>query len=1023
MPRARNPRLWATLPLIMVLVLLASLIIVPIVIQRRVGQLRFVITDIAEPSRNLVYDLQISIGREIVGARGYLLTRDPDLRRIHEQAQARRDSTYALLLPLAEQLGPNVYEAVLRLGVLLEAPDRVIDSLYAGQISRDRYDREIPVQQARYEAITIAGAVIDERIGKIVVANSEQASATERTGAIIIVILAMLSAIAALLVARLGRGYQRLADNLQRRAQWRQAMSDAARDLGAATTLSQVTQVAVDHARATTQSLGSYIELIDESDPTGDVEILAVSGSGSPPPNLRVPYPGSLSEKIVSTREPEVLTDLDAIGEHVAPYLRTSCAECTGLVVPLAAENRFVGAMVHLRSAGEKPFSQDEIAFARAFGDLVTAAIRRVRLLEAVTEAELRFRQIANHLKEVIWLGAPDLSTRYYVNPAYETVFGRSIDSFYQDPDSLVEPVHSADRERVERELESLRYGDFESRYRIARPGGEVRWIWSRGYPIYDEQGNVFRIAGIMEDITEQKLAENERERLLADIRDTRDQLTDLLETMNEGFYALDVDGRVLYVNREAERILDTPRDRLLGRVIWDVFPDLVSTPAYAEHRRALEQRETVHFEHNFDQSGIWADVRIAPSHDGVSVLFQDITERRRSEQLLRESERNFRGLGNSIPQLVWMAEPDGRIFWYNQRWYEYTGTTPGEMEMREPGDFVPPEDRDRVVNGFRQAIATGTPWEDTFEMRNRPGTYRWFLTRAVPVRDEHGDIVRWFGTNTDVTDRIKATEEREHLLERERHARQEAERRGEELRRVSESRSTLMRGFSHDVKNPLGAADGYLQLLEDGIFEQLTRKQLQSVANVRRSIRSALDLIEDLLGLARAEVGQVDITTEPTDVRHVARDAAEEYRAQAESEGLHLDVDCPREFPIIESDPHRIRQVIGNLLSNAVKYTKHGGVHVDVTVREDGAAPRPGRWIAVDVHDTGPGISEEQQKTVFEEFRRGPAPPAEPGSGIGLAISQRIAHALDGEITLTSYPGEGSTFTLWLPAKRIPPA
>lgn len=252
-------------------------------------------------------------------------------------------------------------------------------------------------------------------------------------------------------------------------------------------------------------------------------------------------------------------------------------------------------------------------------------------------------------------------------------------------------------------------------------------------------------------------------------------------------------------------------------------------------------------------------------------------------------------------------------------------------------------------------------------------------------------------------------------LYQAAREAREEAERRRVELLRLTESRSRLMRGFGHDVKNPLGAADGYLQLLEEGVAGELGAEVREGVSRARRSVRAALELIEELLALARWEAADVEVEPSPTDVRDAVRGIAEEYRAQAEAKGLALRTELPGKLPPIESDAGRIRQVLSNLLSNALKYTETGSITVRVEEREGGAAPGPGKWIAVDVVDTGPGIPEEKQRLLFREFAR-LEPGKRRGAGLGLAMSRRIARVLHGDVTVDSAPGRGSTFTLWLP-------
>jgi signal transduction histidine kinase len=236
-------------------------------------------------------------------------------------------------------------------------------------------------------------------------------------------------------------------------------------------------------------------------------------------------------------------------------------------------------------------------------------------------------------------------------------------------------------------------------------------------------------------------------------------------------------------------------------------------------------------------------------------------------------------------------------------------------------------------------------------------------------------------------------------------------------LERLMRSRQRLMRGFSHDVKNPLGAADGYADLLSAGIYGALTPKQSECVQRIRASIHRALDLIDDLHELARAETGNIALRRQVIDPGEMARTAADEYRGAAEAGGLPLTVDLPPDLPAIETDGGRVRQIIGNLLSNAIKYTRTGSIVLrvrDYPFEEIG--PTTG-WVHFDVIDTGIGIPPDKRETIFEEFSRlGGNDRA--GAGLGLAISKRLAEALGGEILVESDLGHGSMFTLRLPVR-----
>ena len=245
------------------------------------------------------------------------------------------------------------------------------------------------------------------------------------------------------------------------------------------------------------------------------------------------------------------------------------------------------------------------------------------------------------------------------------------------------------------------------------------------------------------------------------------------------------------------------------------------------------------------------------------------------------------------------------------------------------------------------------------------------------------------------------------HLLE-------DSERRRAELEQVVRSRSRLMRGFTHDLKNPIGAADGHASLLEDGLLGNLSDEQLRSIGRIRASLANALKLIDDLNEFARAETGRLELKLVPTQIMEIAREIGEHYRLLAEQKGVMLDLELAR-VPIITTDDDRVRQVLGNLMSNALKYTSSGGrICIRTGVHaSDGSE----ECVVIEVADTGIGIPEDKLDLIFEEFER-IDPSVKPGLGLGLAISQRVAHALGGKLTVHSKRGEGSSFTLWLPAR-----
>ncbi len=233
---------------------------------------------------------------------------------------------------------------------------------------------------------------------------------------------------------------------------------------------------------------------------------------------------------------------------------------------------------------------------------------------------------------------------------------------------------------------------------------------------------------------------------------------------------------------------------------------------------------------------------------------------------------------------------------------------------------------------------------------------------------------------------------------------------------RAVAARQHLIRGFTHDVKNPLNVADGYADLLRLGLRGELPAEQAVVIGKIRTAIRGAVEIIDTLLEINRVESGGLKLELQSVDLAKLAEDVLEEHAWIAAAAGLELIFRDPGRAIIVLTDPDRVRQVLKNLLANAVKYTPSPGkvkVQLDFA-RESG---HPG-WVKILVTDTGPGIASEEQERVFYEFYRVPGASV-PGQGLGLTISQRIAHLLGGEITLRSVPGQGATFELWLPMHR----
>ncbi|RZI55642.1 MAG: hybrid sensor histidine kinase/response regulator, partial [Zymomonas sp.] len=236
----------------------------------------------------------------------------------------------------------------------------------------------------------------------------------------------------------------------------------------------------------------------------------------------------------------------------------------------------------------------------------------------------------------------------------------------------------------------------------------------------------------------------------------------------------------------------------------------------------------------------------------GVGVFVLETTELHRTALELNEASHRLTAIADNIPQLGWMARPSGEIIWHNRRWFEYTGTTPEHMAMEGWSSIIEPAHAERVDEGYRASITSGEPWEDTFPLRAADGTFRWFLAQAVPIRDADGSILRWFGTNTDVT-KQRALEE-EFLA-----AKELAE-------NANRAKSQFIANMSHELRTPLSAVIGYAEMLEEEVEDLGHTHLLPDLKKIEGNARHLLSLINDVLDLSKIEAERMDLYAETFD-------------------------------------------------------------------------------------------------------------------------------------------------------------
>ena len=251
-----------------------------------------------------------------------------------------------------------------------------------------------------------------------------------------------------------------------------------------------------------------------------------------------------------------------------------------------------------------------------------------------------------------------------------------------------------------------------------------------------------------------------------------------------------------------------------------------------------------------------------------------------------------------------------------------------------------------------------------------------------------------------------------------------ELERLSSELIRSNRMKSEFLANVSHELRTPLNAIVGFIDLLREGVYGELSPRQAVPVERIEASANHLRILVDQVLDLAKIAAGKLDVQMETIALRPFLMDVTTEMESLANEKGLSLSLTLGAALPPLRADPTHLRQILINLIGNACKYTDFGVIAVRAAVSEETDSPRlrtaASRWLCISVTDSGPGIPLADQERIFEEFEQvdaGPRTHSERrGTGLGLPISRRLAEAMGGDVTLESEPGKGSTFTVWLP-------
>ena len=629
-----------------------------------------------------------------------------------------------------------------------------------------------------------------------------------------------------------------------------------------------------------------------------------------------------------------------------------------------------------------------------------SAAITEVHELRERTEelAQSRedFAALADNIAQLAWIADPRGQVVWY-NQRWYDYTGLSPE---QMQGQGWQQVHApALRDAVNaRYLAALRSEQpWEDTYPIRRHDGEFRWFLSRARPIRDAAGRVVRWFGTNTDVTalrqlQQQLAESEEEQRIQ------------AESIPQQVWTARPDGTVDYYNHRTAAYLGVRMEQN-GPAHWLSFVHPDDRPHMQERWQAAIATQR-YYEAEFRLRGYdgeyrWFLGQAQARRDASGQLLKwygtstDVHQLRVLQEQVLHSQARFKQLLETLPQLAWTAQADGRVNYCNQRWYDYTGQHFEDLKDWGWESVVHPDDLPEALRHWRHSLATGEMLQHEMRWRRHDGEYRWFLVRTESLRDSQGNIRTWVGANTDVHDF--------------RQVRQELEANNARLRRTNEDLDNFVYTASHDLKQPIHNMAG--------IFAELTRtanfhdpEAMKLVDYFERALARIFATIDDLAAIVQVQRLELEVPPGPVDLATLVQEVLDGLHDQlAHSRAL---VDCDfATYPVVSFVRPNLHSVFHNLLSNSLRYAAPARPpRIRLSSAPDLTTGRP----VLTVQDNGLGIDLDRYgPQLFQLFRRFHAHVE--GTGMGLFLVNRIVQNHGGRIEVRSAVDEGTTFLLYL--------
>ncbi len=585
--------------------------------------------------------------------------------------------------------------------------------------------------------------------------------------------------------------------------------------------------------------------------------------------------------------------------------------------------------------------------------------------------------------------------------------------------DTVLSCVHPDDREfhnrLVEQRIKNKDNSPFE--YRVLCKDNTIKYVMVQMEVVENNQGEAIAFQGTVIDISERKKAE-------AKLIESEEYLDNIINNIGDPVFVKDHKSRFLIANDAFYKLFNREKDEILGKIFANSVPPEERERYLKVDNLVLSEgiedvnEDSVNVEGGETRFISTKKTRFIDEKGNKYLIgvIRDITERKKQEETLKESEAKFRAMVDASPIGIFFVNPDGNVTYGNAADIRMIGLTQEEALGLNWVNAIHPEDRERVTKKWVDAMEAGIPYKDQGRYLHKDGKIVFWDVITAPVIIDN-EITGYIGMVVDITEKVKSEEEitkyKNHLEELVELRTNQLEKEKIKAQSADLMKSAFLATMSHELRTPMNSIIGFTGILLKEIAGPLNEEQKKQLEMVKNSGEHLLGLINDVLDISKIEAGKLKVSFYPFNYLSCLEKTIEFLLPQASKKGLDIKTEISSMDITLVSDERRIEQILLNLLSNAIKFSKTGTVLVKVAVKD--------KTLVTQVIDQGIGISKNDIIKLFMPFIQleGGLSRNHEGTGLGLAISKNLIEKLGGSIHVESELGKGSNFTFKLPLEH----